>query len=126
VTLPERLEGEGVVLRRWRVEDAETMQRVVAESADHLRPWLTWVDTEPPDVEGRRAFLAEAERAWQAVARLPDDRRRAVVLRFVNELPTSEIARILGRSEGAVRVLIHRALRAVADERGQERGSRLA
>ena len=54
--------------------------------------------------------------AWQAVARLPDDRRRAVVLRFVDEMSTAEIAAVLDRSEGAVRVLLHRALRSVADD----------
>ena len=52
--------------------------------------------------------------AWQAVGRLPEDRRRAVVLRFVDEMSTAEIAEVLGRSEGAVRVLLHRALRSVA------------
>ena len=45
---------------------------------------------------------------------LPDDRRRALTLRFVEEMSTAEIAGVLGRSEGAVRVLIHRALGAVA------------
>ena len=54
-------------------------------------------------------------RAWQAIDRLPEDRRRALVLRFVEEMSTSEIAAILGRSEGAIRVLVHRALRAVAE-----------
>jgi RNA polymerase sigma-70 factor (ECF subfamily) len=54
-------------------------------------------------------------RAWQAIDRLPEDRRRALVLRFVEEMSTSEIAAILGRSEGAIRVLTHRALRAVAE-----------
>jgi RNA polymerase sigma-70 factor (ECF subfamily) len=65
---------------------------------------------------------AEADAAWQAVARLPADRRRAVVLRFVNDLSTAEIASVLGRSEGAVRVLLHRALRTVGrDLRRDER-----
>ena len=59
---------------------------------------------------------SEADAAWRAVARLPADRRRAVVLRFVNELSTAEIAHVLGRSEGAVRVLLHRALRTVGRE----------
>jgi RNA polymerase sigma-70 factor, ECF subfamily len=63
----------------------------------------------------------EASAAWQAVARLPGDRRRAVVLRFVDEMSTSEIAGVLGRSEGAVRVLIHRALRTVARDLDGER-----
>ena len=48
-----------------------------------------------------------------AIAELPADRRRALLLRFVDEMSTAEIAGVLGRSEGAVRVLIHRALRSV-------------
>ena len=66
------------------------------------------------DVEGSAIVREEATAAWRAVARLQGDRRRAVVLRFVHELSTAEIAAVLGRSEGAVRVLLHRALRAVA------------
>ena len=49
------------------------------------------------------------------------DRRQALILRFVDEMSTAEIAGVLGRSEGAVRVLVHRALRAVA--RDLESGS---
>jgi RNA polymerase sigma-70 factor (ECF subfamily) len=71
---------------------------------------------DPLDVEGRAADKAEIAAAWAAVGRLPADRRRAIVLRFVDEMSTSEIAGVLGRSEGAVRVLIHRALRTVARE----------
>lgn len=56
----------------------------------------------------------EVSRAWQAIERLPEERRRALVLRFVDELSSREIGQILGRTEGAVRVLIHRALRSVA------------
>ena len=58
----------------------------------------------------------DARRAWAAVDRLPADRRAAVVLRFVHEMSVGEIAAVLDRSEGAVRVLLHRALRSVADE----------
>jgi RNA polymerase sigma-70 factor (ECF subfamily) len=69
-------------------------------------------------VEGDAVRRDEAAAAWRAVGRLPGDRRRAVVLRFVDELSTAEIAGVLGRSEGAVRVLIHRALRTVARDLG--------
>jgi RNA polymerase sigma-70 factor (ECF subfamily) len=69
---------------------------------------------DPLDLEGGVAVRDEAAAAWNAVGRLPADRRRALVLRFVEEMSTAEIAGILGRTEGAVRVLIHRALRAVA------------
>ena len=77
---------------------------------------------DPLDVEGRAVERAEVAAAWAAVGRLPAERRRALVLRFVDEMSTSEIAGVLGRSEGAVRVLIHRALRSVARELGSRRG----
>ena len=47
-----------------------------------------------------------------------------MVLRFVEELSTAEIAGVLGTSEGSVRVLIHRALRSVAKELGASDGAR--
>jgi RNA polymerase sigma-70 factor, ECF subfamily len=79
---------------------------------------------DPLDVEGGVAIRDEAADAWRAVGRLPADRRRAVVLRFVEEMSTAEIAGILGRSEGAVRVLIHRALRTVARDLDRDGRSR--
>jgi RNA polymerase sigma-70 factor (ECF subfamily) len=85
----------------------------------HPEAPLEAADTIPaggPGPEASALRSDQAAAAWQAVARLPEDRRRALVLRFVDELSTAEIAGVLGRSEGAVRVLIHRALRAVAGE----------
>jgi RNA polymerase sigma-70 factor (ECF subfamily) len=76
------------------------------------------------DVEAEAVTRDEAGEALRAVRALPDDRRRALTLRFVDEMSTAEIAGILGRSEGAVRVLIHRALGAVARELGRERDTR--
>ena len=73
----------------------------------------------PFDTEGGVTHRLEADDAWAAVGRLPEDRRRALVLRFVEEMSTAEIAGVLGRSEGAVRVLIHRGLRAVARDLGE-------
>jgi RNA polymerase sigma-70 factor, ECF subfamily len=70
----------------------------------------------PGDVGEAAAAREAGTAAWRAVARLPEDRRRVVILRFVDEMSTAEIASILGRSEGAVRVLLHRALRSVAED----------
>jgi len=77
---------------------------------------------DPLDVEGDAVRREEGQAAWRAVGRLRGDRRRAVVLRFVDEMSTEEIAGVLGRSEGAVRVLIHRALRSVARDLGRDSG----
>lgn len=63
--LPERLEDpDGLVLRRWVPEDAEAMGRAVAESAEHLRPWMAWIASEPVPLEQRRARIAEWARDW--------------------------------------------------------------
>ena len=73
---------------------------------------------DPVDVEMDATRREEAAAAIRAVQRLDGDRRAAVILRFVHEMTTSEIAGVLGRSDGAVRVLIHRALRTVARDLG--------
>ena len=64
----------------------------------------------PDDPAATTETRLEARRALEAVMELPPERRQAVVLRFVNELSAREIGEIMGKSEGAVRVLIHRAL----------------
>lgn len=75
----------------------------------------------PQDVAAEVAARDEARAAIGAIARLRGDRRQAVLLRFVDEMSTAEIASVLGRSEGAVRVLIHRALRSLAHDLGRDR-----
>ncbi len=63
--LPEHMHGDGVLLRRWLVTDAEALARAVSESQDHLRPWMPWMAQEPQTLEQRRAMLREREREWQ-------------------------------------------------------------
>lgn len=78
----------------------------------------------PEDPANAAVARDEASRAWRAIDRLPEERRRALVLRFVEEMSAREIGAVLGRSEGSVRVLIHRALRSVAEDlrRDEARG----
>lgn len=76
---------------------------------------------DPLSVEDDAVRRDQARQAWRAVGRLPGERRQAMVLRFVDELSTAEIAGVLGKSEGTVRVLIHRALRSVAKDLGADR-----
>jgi len=62
--LPERIEGQGVLLRRWRISDAEHLGEAITESADHLRPWMAWMADEPQTLAQRRELLARWEREW--------------------------------------------------------------
>ena len=114
----ERGDGERSTFRVWLFQIA---RNALANERRRLRRRLeaplemadlVAAADDPAAAIGERDALA---RAWRAIGRLPEDRRRALVLRFVDEMSTAEIAAVLGRSEGAVRVLIHRALRAVAE-----------
>ncbi len=49
----------------------------------------------------------------EAIDKLPEDYRVVVTLRDIREMSTSEVAGILGISEGAVRVRLHRARKAL-------------
>jgi RNA polymerase sigma-70 factor (ECF subfamily) len=58
-------------------------------------------------VEGRQ----ELQDVLEGVSKLPDDRREALIMRFALGMDNREIARALNRSEGATKVLIHRAIK---------------
>ncbi len=109
------------IARNAIANEHRSRRRRPAASLDAaLGAGLTIAD--PADVESATVTRDEAAGALRALATLPEDRRRVLILRFVDEMSTAEIAAVLGRSEGAVRVLIHRALGAVAAELGLRRG----
>ena len=58
-------------------------------------------------VEGRD----ELARILLGVKELPDDRREALIMRFALGMDNREIARAMGRTDGATKVLIHRAIK---------------
>ena len=84
----------------------------------------------PPDqAEHRVAADDTAESAWQSlstqravrlIASLPPDQAEAVLLRVLGGFDVAEVARIMGRTPGNVRVLCHRALRRLAARRSAE------
>jgi RNA polymerase sigma-70 factor, ECF subfamily len=63
----------------------------------------------PDDVEDAVATRDSARRAATAIAALPPEAREVVVLRDVQGLTTKEAAVMIGISEGAVKVRLHRA-----------------
>lgn len=64
------------------------------------------------------ALADELHEVRRAIAGMSEDRRQVILLRFVDGLSTAEVAEVLDRSPGAVRVLLHRALRDLAERMG--------
>ncbi len=53
IPLFEELRGERVLVRPYRESDAQALFEAVAESRDHLRPWLPFADTHQSAEESR-------------------------------------------------------------------------
>ena len=67
-------------------------------------------------VEGRE----EVKEVLEGVSNLPDDRREALIMRFALGMDNKEIARAMDRSEGATKVLIHRAIKQLEQGLGND------
>ncbi len=68
---------------------------------------------EAPSAALERDDIVQAVRA--AIAALPDNQRMALVLAKYHDQPYSEIAKVLGSSEKAIKSLVHRAREALRE-----------
>jgi ribosomal-protein-serine acetyltransferase len=69
IPLPERFDGENIVLRPWRVDDAPALFDAIRESMDRLRPWLPWTHLHPC-VDATRQYIAGCVGKWATRADL--------------------------------------------------------
>jgi RNA polymerase sigma-70 factor (ECF subfamily) len=106
-----RFQGGPDDFRRWlftiarrRVQD-ELRRR--SRRPTELAPQVP-EDASEGDPMGEHDELA---RAIALVRRLPPDQADAVLLRIVGGMDVGQVAEVMGKSEGAVRVLVHRGLR---------------
>jgi RNA polymerase sigma-70 factor, ECF subfamily len=107
-------ESDGRPLRPWLIRIAHNLaanlyrdrSRRPQSALDERSPVAATHSTE--DLVSGRDELA---RVLEGVKQLPDDRREALIMRFALGMDNREIARALGRSDGATKVLIHRAIR---------------
>jgi len=60
----EVVELGAVTLRRYRADDLDDLVRAVAESEDHLAPWLPWAAGHSRESEA--GFLAQSARDWES------------------------------------------------------------
>ena len=59
-------------------------------------------------------------RLLAAMSELPEDQREALRLRYVDGLPSKQIAEKLGKTDGAVRVMLTRSLAKLQSMLGEE------
>ncbi len=62
----------------------------------------------------------DLQKIKQALNRLPEIYKDIIIMKFIDELDNSEIAQVLGKSEGNIRVLAHRALKKLRQLLGEK------
>jgi RNA polymerase sigma-70 factor (ECF subfamily) len=107
-------ESKGRPLRPWLIRIAHNL------AANHhrdrsRRPEANIEAVEPPahphDTEQIVAGREELRAVIRRLDDLSDERRDALIMRFTLDMSNREIARALGKSDGATKVLIHRAIK---------------
>jgi RNA polymerase sigma-70 factor (ECF subfamily) len=107
-------ESKGRPLRPWLIRIAHNL--AANYYRDRSRKPQTQLEdaaivSAPHDTEDLVEGRQELQDVLEGVAKLPDDRREALIMRFALGMDNREIARALDRSEGATKVLIHRAIK---------------
>ena len=109
-----RAESNGRPLRPWLIRIAHNLAANYHRDRSR-RPQTPIEDTTTLSATHTTEDLVEGRdelaRILAGVEQLPDDRREALIMRFALGMDNREIARALGRTDGATKVLLHRAIR---------------
>ncbi len=107
-----RLDGRSHGFRRLLFTIAH--RRMVDEIRRRSRTDPSLLPVPEPE-RGADAALTDLDSALALLRRLPAAQAEVVALRVLGDMSASEVGEVTGRSEGAVRVMGHRALRALQD-----------
>jgi RNA polymerase sigma-70 factor (ECF subfamily) len=109
-----RRESDGRPMRPWLIRIAHNLASNYHRDRSR-RPEANIEAIEPPAHPHTTEQVVEGREELRLVMRkldgLPEDRREALIMRFALGMSNREIARALGRTDGATKVLIHRALK---------------
>ena len=107
-------ESHGRPLRPWLIRIAHNLAANYYRDRSR-RPQTQLEDASVVSAPHTTADLAEGRQelhdVLEGVAKLPQDRREALIMRFALGMDNREIARAMGRTDGATKVLIHRAIK---------------
>ena len=114
-----RRESNGRPLRPWLIRIAHNLASNYHRDRSR-RPQTPLESADPISApHGTEAVVEGREELRHVMANLehlPDDRREALIMRFALGMDNREIARALGRTDGATKVLIHRAIRQLQEQ----------
>ncbi len=107
-------ESDGRPLRPWLIRIAHNLAANLYRDRSRRPqtpidegPVLSTMHTTEDLVEGRD----ELARIIEGIKQLPDERREALIMRFALGMDNREIARAMDKSDGATKVLLHRAIK---------------
>jgi RNA polymerase sigma-70 factor (ECF subfamily) len=107
-------ESQGRPLRPWLIRIAHNLAANLYR--DRSRRPVSPIDdnttlSAPHTTEELVEDRDELGKVLAGIGTLSDDRREALIMRFALGMDNREIARALGRTDGATKVLIHRAIK---------------
>jgi RNA polymerase sigma-70 factor (ECF subfamily) len=105
----------GMPLSAWLYRIARNLVIDQQRRGSRLRPLdeadeSRLVSENPVDVAEGRLSWAELQ---GLLGELTDEQRQVIVLKFIENLDNNEVAQVIGKSEGSVKALQHRALRSL-------------
>jgi RNA polymerase sigma-70 factor (ECF subfamily) len=95
----------------------QSLERALEESSQRLDRWLTADESSPSQGLMRQERLLELS---EAMARLPEDQRTALELRYLRGLSVVAVCRQMGRSTPSVANLLYRGLKALRERLGDQ------
>ncbi len=115
---------QGRDIGAWFITIARNIVLDHIKSARHRLEVITadTVESKEPEQSTEHAVLEtlDGERLMQAVRELGEEQRECVMLRFMQGLSVNETAAIMGKNDGAIKALQHRAVRKLADLIGDD------
>jgi DNA-directed RNA polymerase specialized sigma24 family protein len=107
---------EGSNVRGWLFTIAQRKAIDLARARERRAVPVGAVPDGEPPAAGPDGFDGGDDELWQAVSRLPEKQRLAVVHRFVADLPYAEVGRLLGCTDAAARQNVRQALVRLREE----------
>ena len=78
------------------------------------------VRSEQEAIDRALGLLMEEERLLEALGKLPEEQQTALKMRYLENLPSKDIATHLGKSDAAVRVMLTRSIKKLQSILGEE------